>query len=104
MYDTTVCESVSSKCYNTILFYINYRCRTRRYVNLSPVSVIIPFRDETWNVLLRTMHSILDRAPPDLLKEIVLVDDGSKEGIYYLYYSLSNSTNLYPVDFNALVV
>ena len=39
----TVCEYVSSKCYDTILFDIKYRCRTRRYVNLSPVSVMMPF-------------------------------------------------------------
>ena len=41
--DTTVCESFSSNCYDTILFYINYRCRTQRCLNLSPVSVMIPF-------------------------------------------------------------
>ncbi|XP_063420915.1 polypeptide N-acetylgalactosaminyltransferase 13-like [Mytilus trossulus] len=46
---------------------------------LPPVSVIIPFRDESWSVLLRTVHSILDRTPSYLLREIILVDDGSKK-------------------------
>lgn len=45
--------------------------------NLPAASVIICFVDETWSVLMRTVHSVLDRTPPELLKEIILMDDGS---------------------------
>ena len=40
--------------------------------------MIICFYNEAWSALLRTIHSVLDRTPPDLLYEIVLVDDSSE--------------------------
>jgi len=44
---------------------------------LPSTSVIVCFHNEGWTALLRTMHSIIDRSPPSLLEQIVLVDDAS---------------------------
>ncbi|CAF0779155.1 unnamed protein product [Adineta steineri] len=46
---------------------------------LPTASVILVFYDEGWSVLLRTVHSVINTSPPELLKEVVLIDDGSGE-------------------------
>lgn len=57
---------------------IDEECRTEKYSdNLPDTSVIICFHNEAWSVLLRTVHSVLERTPAALLNEIILVDDFS---------------------------
>lgn len=55
-------------------------CHHQIYNNLPKASVIIIFHNEAWSMILRTMHSVLDRAPLKLLEEIILVDDCSDRG------------------------
>ena len=57
-----------------------FRCKDVQYPpnsRLPTTSVVIIFHNEAWTVLLRTVHCVIDRSPPQLLREIILVDDFS---------------------------
>lgn len=56
----------------------NAACKDQSYpADLPVASVVICFYNEALSALLRTVHSVLDRTPPQLLHEIILVDDDS---------------------------
>lgn len=54
-------------------------CRKKTYDvdSLLTTSVIVIFFNEPYSVLVRTVHSVINTTPKNLLKEIILVDDGS---------------------------
>jgi polypeptide N-acetylgalactosaminyltransferase len=59
-------------------------CKKLRYLKELPsVSVIIPFYNEHLSVLLRTIHSIINRSPPELLREVILINDRSTKEFLY---------------------
>ncbi|VDK36989.1 unnamed protein product [Taenia asiatica] len=54
------------------------KCSSKLYSrHLPTVSVVIPVFQEHWTTLLRTVVTVTKRAPPGVIKEIILVDDGS---------------------------
>lgn len=57
------------------------RCRNLSFPDSLPeVSIVFIFVNEALSVLLRSIHSAIERTPPHLLKEIILVDDNSSNG------------------------
>lgn len=43
------------------------------------VSVVLVFHNEAWSTLMRTVHSVFNMTPKKILKEIVMIDDGSNK-------------------------
>ncbi|XP_014887105.1 polypeptide N-acetylgalactosaminyltransferase 5 [Poecilia latipinna] len=62
--------------------------------DLPTTTVIFCFVDEVWSTLLRSVHSVLNRSPPHLLKEIILVDDASTKD--YLKKQLDEYMSQFP--------
>ncbi|KAL7300852.1 hypothetical protein TKK_0006410 [Trichogramma kaykai] len=53
-------------------------CKNKRYLkDLDSVSVVVSFHNEHFSTLMRTCWSVINRSPPSLLHEIILVDDAS---------------------------
>jgi polypeptide N-acetylgalactosaminyltransferase len=59
-------------------------CKNMKYPDdLPKASIVIPFYDDDWMLLMRTVHSVLLRTPDHLLEEIILVDDFSQREYYH---------------------
>ncbi|XP_021345760.1 inactive polypeptide N-acetylgalactosaminyltransferase-like protein 5 [Mizuhopecten yessoensis] len=55
------------------------QCAAVQYeiASLPVASIVIPLHNEPWSTLERLINSILKRSPPQLLKEIIIIDDMS---------------------------
>eukprot|EP00053_Salpingoeca_punica_P018114 m.176320 g.176320 ORF g.176320 m.176320 type:complete len:591 (-) comp17363_c1_seq3:1576-3348(-) len=54
------------------------QCKKATYPHdLPDTSIVFVFFNEPASPLLRSVHSVLNRSPPHLIREIILVDDGS---------------------------
>ncbi|XP_038645503.1 polypeptide N-acetylgalactosaminyltransferase 5 [Scyliorhinus canicula] len=62
--------------------------------NLPTTSIIMCFVDEVWSTLLRSVHSIFNRSPAHLIKEVILVDDFSTKE--YLKENLDKYMTQFP--------
>lgn len=69
--------------YHLLFTYFYFRCKKQLYYeDLPTASIVVPFHNEHFSVLLRTAYSALNRAPANLL-EVILVDDASTKGNFH---------------------
>ncbi|XP_076446665.1 putative polypeptide N-acetylgalactosaminyltransferase 10 [Babylonia areolata] len=55
-------------------------CQKKKYLpKLPTASIILPFHNEHFSTLLRSVYSVLNRAPKDMVHEVILADDFSSK-------------------------
>ncbi len=67
--------------------FILFRCKYWHYPELKDLptaSVVLVFVNEGWGTLIRTVHSVINTSPPELLAEVILVDDYSNKRNYWM--------------------
>lgn len=72
-------------------------CKHKIYSKKLPkCSIMISFHNENWMLLMRTVHSILNNSPLELIEEILLVDDASDRGlcVFFAYRFQLNSSRI----------
>ncbi|XP_065342974.1 N-acetylgalactosaminyltransferase 7 isoform X1 [Cloeon dipterum] len=67
--------------------------------DLPRASVVLVFHNEGWSTLMRTVHSVINRTPPQFLEEVLLVDDFSDKG----FQNLKDKLETYIKKFNGKV-
>lgn len=62
------------------------RCKHWNYPEKMGIkaSIVLVFHNEGFSTLMRNVHTIIKRSPPEMLEEIVLVDDFSDKGNIFL--------------------
>jgi polypeptide N-acetylgalactosaminyltransferase len=79
----------------------NAKCQARslalakKVPDLPKVTVILCFYNEEWYALLRSVWSVVITSPPELIDEIILVDDGST--MHHLHDMLDEYLKAFPV-------
>jgi len=73
-------------------------CKQKVYRNdkFSKISIVIPFYNDDWNLLMRTVHSVIRMTPLEYILEILLVDDCST--MEHLKEPLDKYTATLPVN------
>ncbi|KAK3093544.1 hypothetical protein FSP39_017090 [Pinctada imbricata] len=82
-----IVNSRNARWDRTLTDFRSSLCREEKFSGLSPTSIIIAFHNEERSALLRTVVSVLQRSPPHLIKEIILIDDNSDNGLYDYHHS-----------------
>lgn len=63
---------------NLICVLFDFRCINKLYPKALPqVSIIMILSNEILSVLLRTLHSLYNRTPTKLIKELIIIHDNS---------------------------